>query len=133
MERDGRALGAIRRLAARRPGDHAGACRDRDRRQFVARHPGVAGQSVAPAAAPRPPRPPPAPAYAGFVRCVPLRVPAMFWYFGATGLLPLAVKEWIYEQDLSMIAGATALIVYSASFVAEDIRSGIRSISGGQI
>ncbi|WP_265304787.1 amino acid ABC transporter permease [Verminephrobacter eiseniae] len=72
-------------------------------------------------------------AYVDFVRCVPLLVHAMFWYFGATELLPPAVKEWIYEQDLSMIAGATALIVYSASFVAEDIRSGIRSISSGQI
>lgn len=72
-------------------------------------------------------------AYVDFVRCVPLLVHAMFWYFGATELLPAAAKEWLYDRDASMIAGSIALIVYSAAFVSEDIRSGIRSISRGQI
>ncbi|MDN8617498.1 amino acid ABC transporter permease [Variovorax ginsengisoli] len=72
-------------------------------------------------------------AYVDFVRCVPLLVHAMFWYFGATELLPDAAKAWLYDRDASMIAGSIALIVYSAAFVSEDIRSGIRSISRGQV
>ena len=71
-------------------------------------------------------------AYADFVRCVPLLVHAIFWYFGATELLPDAVKEWLYDRDASMITGTVALIFYSAAFVSEDLRSGIRSINKGQ-
>ena len=70
--------------------------------------------------------------YADFVRCVPLLVHAMFWYFGATELLPDAAKDWLYDRDASMILGSVALIIYSAAFVSEDLRSGIRSVSAGQ-
>lgn len=71
-------------------------------------------------------------AYADFVRCVPLLVHAIFWYFGAPELLPDGVKEWLYDRDASMIMGTVALIFYSAAFVSEDLRSGIRSINRGQ-
>ena len=70
--------------------------------------------------------------YADFVRCVPLLVHAMFWYFGATELLPDAAKDWLYDRDAGMILGSVALIIYSAAFVSEDLRSGIRSVSAGQ-
>jgi len=71
-------------------------------------------------------------AYVDFVRCVPLLAHAMFWYFGITELLPDVAKDWLYDRDASMILGSVALIVYSAAFVSEDLRSGIRSVSKGQ-
>jgi len=72
-------------------------------------------------------------AYADVVRSVPLLVHAFFWYFGVTEILPEPVQQWLYERDANFIAGVIALIVYSAAFVSEDIRSGIRSIPKGQV
>lgn len=72
--------------------------------------------------------------WAGFVfveglRNVPLLAHMLFWYFGAPELLPEASKQWLYDSGHAEAAAAiVALSLYTAAFMAEDIRSGIRSI-----
>ena len=59
---------------------------------------------------------------------MPLIPHLLFWYFGAPELLPDAVKERLYAGNFEFIAGAVALTLYYAAYMAEDIRSGIRAI-----
>lgn len=83
--------------------------------------------------------------FTSLFRDTPLLLQILFWYFAAPQLLPLAWMEWLNSShELSMfgvalgwpsfefIAGCTALTLYSAVFIAEDIRSGIRGVSRGQ-
>jgi len=66
--------------------------------------------------------------YVEFVRNTPLLVQMLFWYFGATQVLPAAVNEWLYAGNFEFAAAATALVMYTAAFISEDVRSGIRAI-----
>ena len=92
----------------------------------------------------------------GFVRIVtvlscslfrdtPLLLQILFWYFAAPQLLPSALMAWLNSAhafslfgvsigwpSFEFIAGCTALTLYSAVFIAEDIRSGIRGVERGQ-
>ncbi len=72
-------------------------------------------------------------AYVEGIRNVPLLAHLMFWYFGATQLLPEAARTWLYEHDAETICAIVALTLYTAAFMAEDVRSGIRSIPGTQL
>ena len=67
-------------------------------------------------------------AYVEGIRNVPLLAHLLFWYFGAPELLPDAVKERLYAGNFEFVAGAIALTLYTAAYMAEDIRSGIRAI-----
>jgi polar amino acid transport system permease protein len=71
--------------------------------------------------------------YVEFVRNTPLLVQMLFWYFGSTQVLPESVTAWLYEHDFEFAAAAIALIMYTAAFIAEDVRSGIRSIPREQM
>lgn len=66
-------------------------------------------------------------------RNVPLLAHMLFWYFGAPELLPDGPREWLYEQNVEAVAAVVALTLYSAAFMAEDIRSGIRAIPSVQL
>ncbi|GKT19898.1 amino acid ABC transporter permease [Acidovorax sp. SUPP2522] len=72
--------------------------------------------------------------WAGFafvegMRNVPLLAHMLFWYFGAPELLPEAAKQWLYDSGHAEAAAAVvALSLYTAAFMAEDIRSGIRAV-----
>jgi len=57
----------------------------------------------------------------------------MFWYFGATQLLPEDARSWLYRHGAETVCAVVALTLYTAAFMAEDVRSGIRSISSTQI
>ena len=72
-------------------------------------------------------------AYVEGIRNVPLLAHLMFWYFGATQLLPEAMRNWLYEHDAETVCAVVALTLYTAAFMAEDIRSGIRSIPSTQL
>ena len=63
------------------------------------------------------------------IRNVPLLVHLLFWYFGAPELLPVATKEWLYRHNIEFISAVVALTLYTAAYMAEDIRSGMRAIS----
>ena len=72
-------------------------------------------------------------AYVEGIRNVPLLAHLMFWYFGATQLLPETTRTWLYEHDAENVCAVIALTLYTAAFMAEDVRSGIRSIPSTQL
>jgi polar amino acid transport system substrate-binding protein len=72
-------------------------------------------------------------AYVEGIRNVPLLAHLMFWYFGATQLLPEGARAWLYQHGAETVCAIVALTLYTAAFMAEDVRSGIRSISSTQI
>jgi len=71
--------------------------------------------------------------YLEFFRNTPLLVQIFFWYFGSFKILPDAVNEWLNAQGFEFAAAAIALTIYTSAFIAEDIRSGVRSIPKEQM
>ncbi len=67
-------------------------------------------------------------AYVESIRNIPLLAHLLFWYFGAPELLPEALKEWLYAGNVEAISAVIALTLYTAAYMSEDIRSGIRAI-----
>ena len=67
-------------------------------------------------------------AYVEAIRNIPLLAHMLFWYFGAPELLPESVKLWIYQGNIEAISAVIALTLYTAAFMAEDVRSGIRAV-----
>jgi len=72
-------------------------------------------------------------AYLEFFRNTPLLVQIFFWYFGSYKILPQAVNDWLAKTNFEFAAAVIALTVYTSAFIAEDIRSGIRSIPNEQM
>ncbi len=66
--------------------------------------------------------------YVEGIRNVPLLAHLLFWYFGAPELLPDRLKEWLYAGNIEVVSAVVALTLYTAAYMAEDIRSGIRAI-----
>lgn len=71
-------------------------------------------------------------AYVEYHRNVPLLVQIFLWYFGVPSLLPRPARQWLNAHDGQFLLATTALGLAAAAYVAEDIRSGIRSIPKGQ-
>ena len=71
-------------------------------------------------------------AYVEAIRNVPLLAHMLFWYFGAPELLTDGLKQRLYEGNIEVIGAVVALTLYTAAFMAEDIRSGIRAIPSVQ-
>jgi len=68
-----------------------------------------------------------------FFRNTPLLVQIFFWYFGSYNVLPMVVNDWLARQDFEFACGVIALSVYTAAFIAEEIRSGIFAIPKNQL
>ncbi|PVZ19597.1 MULTISPECIES: amino acid ABC transporter permease [unclassified Pseudomonas] len=71
----------------------------------------------------------------GFVeyhRNVPSLVQLFVWYFGVPQLLPAAAQDWINAQGGEMVFAVIALTLNAAAYTSEDLRSGLRSLPGGQ-
>ena len=66
--------------------------------------------------------------YVEGIRNVPLLAHLLFWYFGAPELLPERLKQWLYAGNVEVVSAVVALTLYTAAYMAEDIRSGIRAI-----
>lgn len=66
--------------------------------------------------------------YVEVVRSIPLLAHMLFWYFGVPELLPESLKEALYNGPVESICAVLALAVYTAAYMAEDIRSGIRAV-----
>jgi polar amino acid transport system permease protein len=62
------------------------------------------------------------------VRSVPLLVHLLFWYFGATTLLSEDTRAWLYEHNAESVCAVIALTLYTAAYIAEDVRAGIRAV-----
>ncbi|EPA99490.1 amino acid ABC transporter permease [Pseudomonas sp. G5(2012)] len=71
--------------------------------------------------------------YVEAIRNVPLLAHMLFWYFGAPELLPAPIKAWVYQHNIEAISAVIALVLYTAAYMAEDIRSGLRSIPKEQM
>lgn len=78
-------------------------------------------------------------------RNTPLLVQILFWYFAAFGLLPRSWRDWIVaDHPFATLPGNIALIspefiasawglgVFSAVFIAEEIRAGLQAVPKGQ-
>ncbi len=72
-------------------------------------------------------------AYLEFTRNTPLLVQIFFWYFGSYKILPTAINDWLGQLNYEFAAGVMALTIYTSAFIAEDIRSGVRSIPKEQM
>lgn len=67
------------------------------------------------------------------IRNVPLLAHILFWYFGAPELLPEGLKLWLYSGNIEAAAAVIALTLYTAAYMSEDIRSGVRSVPREQL
>ncbi len=71
--------------------------------------------------------------YLEFFRNTPLLVQIFFWYFGSYKILPMVVNDWMNTMNFEFAAAVIALTIYTSAFIAEDIRSGVRSIPKEQM
>jgi polar amino acid transport system permease protein len=71
--------------------------------------------------------------YVEGIRNVPLLVHMLFWYFAMPEALPEVARNWLYGHNAEFICAAAALTFYTSSYMAEDIRSGIRAVPVTQL
>jgi polar amino acid transport system permease protein len=71
--------------------------------------------------------------YLEFFRNTPLLVQIFFWYFGSYKILPSVINNWLNNLNFEFAAAVIALTIYTSAFIAEDIRSGVRSIPKEQM
>ncbi len=84
----------------------------------------------------------PAQAYVMVFRNTPLAVQLLAWYFGGLSCLPGSWREWLNnEPHLGPLAlpgpealvGVWALGLFTAAFLAEDLRAGVGGVPRGQL
>lgn len=67
-----------------------------------------------------------------YERNVPPLVHIFLWYFGVSGVLPQGLQDWANANHGEYYFSAIAIGLYYGAYIAEDIRSGLRSIPKGQ-
>ncbi len=72
-------------------------------------------------------------AFVESIRNVPLLAHMLFWYFAAPELLPQGLRDWLYAGNIEATSAIVALTLYTAVYMSEDIRSGIRAIPTVQL
>lgn len=72
-------------------------------------------------------------AYVESIRNVPLLAHMLFWYFAAPEWLPEDLKAWLYAGNIEAASAIVALTLYTAAFMSEDMRSGIRAVPTVQL
>jgi len=73
-------------------------------------------------------------AYVELFRNIPLIVQMFLWFFVLPEFLPTAVGNWV-KQDMPLPAFSTAVMalgIYTAARIAEQVRTGILTLSRGQ-
>ncbi len=73
-------------------------------------------------------------AYVELFRNIPLLVQFFIWYFVVPGLIP-SVKHWVVTLDPTQHQFVTAIVClgfFTSARIAEQVRSGIQSLSHGQ-
>lgn len=71
--------------------------------------------------------------YVEAMRNVPLLAHLLFWYFAAPELLPETLKQALYATHVEAVTAVIGLTLYTAAYMAEDMRSGLRGIPPGQL
>ncbi|SAI39439.1 amino acids ABC transporter permease [Bordetella ansorpii] len=72
-------------------------------------------------------------AYIAFHRNVPMLVHILFWYFGVPAILPVSWGDRINAIGGEFLMAMIAIALVMAAYVAEDLRSALRSIPAGQL
>lgn len=72
-------------------------------------------------------------AYVSYHRNVPTLVQLMLWYFGIYTLMPDAVTGWLADHNAEAIFAVIGLGLCQAAYFSEDLRSGLRAVSPGQM
>ena len=67
------------------------------------------------------------------IRNIPLLMHLLFWYFAMPELLPAAARDWLNTHGAESICAVLALTLYTSSYMAEDVRSGIRAVPATQL
>jgi len=67
------------------------------------------------------------------IRNIPLLVHLLFWYFAMPEVLPRVARDWLYQHSAESVCAIIALTLYTSSYMAEDIRSGIRAVPATQL
>lgn len=79
--------------------------------------------------------------YSSLFRNTPLLVQLFFWYFAVGQLLPGGLMQWLNTPhqagpfswpSFEFLAGFIGITFYSTTFIAEEIRAGIRGVGTGQ-
>jgi polar amino acid transport system permease protein len=71
--------------------------------------------------------------YVAYHRNVPMLVHVLLWYFGISNLLPSTWQAWALDHGGEFIFATIAIGLCTSAYFTEDIRSGIRAVSSGQI
>lgn len=71
--------------------------------------------------------------YVEYHRNVPSLVQLLLWYFGVSAILPDAAADWVNQHGSEFLFAYIALTLNAAAFMSEDLRSGLRAISNGQM
>ncbi|MEZ2221844.1 amino acid ABC transporter permease [Rhizobium sp. RCC_161_2] len=72
-------------------------------------------------------------AYVSYHRNVPTLVQLMLWYFGIFALMPQPVTDWLNDHNAEATFAIIGLGLCQAAYFSEDLRSGLRSVSSGQM
>ncbi len=85
-------------------------------------------------------------AYLSLFRNTPLLVQLFFWYFGFSALMPEAMLHWLNTPHhwrlvffgitwppFEYIAGFVGLTLYTAAFITEEFRAGVRGVPASQV
>lgn len=72
-------------------------------------------------------------AYVSYHRNVPTLVQLMLWYFGIFTLMPDTLTTWLANHNAEAIFAVIGLGLCQAAYFSEDLRSGLRSVSPGQM
>lgn len=67
------------------------------------------------------------------IRNIPLLMHLLFWYFAMPELLPAVARDWLNTHGAETICAVIALTLYTSSYMAEDVRSGIRAVPTSQL
>jgi len=83
--------------------------------------------------------------YSALFRNTPLLIQLFFWYFAVSKILPVSWMKWLNIShqavflgitlswpSFEFLSGLTGLILYSAAFIAEELRAGINGVASGQ-
>jgi len=70
--------------------------------------------------------------YVAYHQNVPMLAHLFLWYFGISTLLPAGLQDWTSNHGGEFIFATIAIGLYMAAYFSEDIRSGLRSVPGGQ-
>ncbi|KXU96526.1 hypothetical protein CR51_23010 [Caballeronia megalochromosomata] len=72
-------------------------------------------------------------AFVEYHRNVPSIVQIFVWYFGVSQILPTSWHAWTNNHLGAFFYAVVALSLNSAAYISEDLRSGIRSVTNGQM